>query len=403
MKNLLRFLSKFIIFIIILVVLLILFCKLFPFQKTCKFINLKGYLGVNKGEENYLIDNGEVTYLNQLKLFESLEKGKDFIVIKAPSDMSKSMTITLPSEDGKSDYVLTWQEGNIMQWKDISSISGISEAIQVITNSPESNSFINNCPADDCSQDDILNKTDQNYPLSLEYGGLGSELTPPLKDKILFYDVSEGRIKWLTPGDNLEIDDRELDADFSSSTSPVSEVYTGEIYTAGNGLSVSGSEVQLGGTLEHNTTVSQSNYNLIFNLTGTGDFDIQNSGVSVLRIDDSGAVAIGVSDPTSVLDIKGSTQGSSSLRIRSGTAPLTPYSGDIYSDGTNIYFWNGSSWDDLTEVGSSEESLPVGNEGQFLYNNSGTWEAFNGMFWDDGSSYLGLGTTDPQYTLDVNG
>ena len=119
MKNLLRFLSKFIIFIIILVVSLALFCKLFPFQKSCKFINLKGYLGLNRGEENYLIDRSEESYLNQLKLFESLENGKDFIVIKAPSDMSKSMTITLPSKEGGSDYVLTWQEGNIMQWKDI--------------------------------------------------------------------------------------------------------------------------------------------------------------------------------------------------------------------------------------------------------------------------------------------
>ena len=75
----------------------------------------------------------------------------------------------------------------------------------------------------------------------------------------------------------------------------------------------------------------------------------------------------------------------------------------MYSDGTNIYFWNGSSWDDLTEVGSAGETLPTGFEGQFLYNNSGTWEAFNGLFWDDGSSYLGLGTTDPQYALDIIG
>ena len=47
--------------------------------------------------------------------------------------------------------------------------------------------------------------------------------------------------------------------------------------------------------------------------------------------------------------------------------------------------------------------LSTGVEGQMIYNNSGTWVAFDGLYWDDGSLSLGVGTTNPGSTLDVNG
>lgn len=33
----------------------------------------------------------------------------------------------------------------------------------------------------------------------------------------------------------------------------------------------------------------------------------------------------------------------------SASAPGTPSAGDVYQNGTNIYYYNGTSWDDLTE------------------------------------------------------
>jgi hypothetical protein len=71
----------------------------------------------------------------------------------------------------------------------------------------------------------------------------------------------------------------------------------------------------------------------------------------------------------------------------------------MYSDGTNVYFWNGASWDDLTDVGSG--SLPSGAEGQLLYNNAGTWTAFDDLYWDDIDTALGIGHTNPQAKLDI--
>jgi len=38
-----------------------------------------------------------------------------------------------------------------------------------------------------------------------------------------------------------------------------------------------------------------------------------------------------------------------------------------------------------------------------LYNNSGTWAAFNGIFWDDSLSRIGIGTTSPTQKIEVNG
>ena len=207
-------------------------------------MKLNSYFGVDEGDTSYLVDKGDEAYANQLKLFELLENGKDYIVIKAPDDMSQSMSVTLPSEAGSSDYVLTWQDGNIMQWKDVSSISGISELIQVVTDFQKNGFTSVECVSGNCSYDGILDNIGESYPLDLDKGGLGSDLSSPSEDKILFYDESEGRVRWLTVGDNLEIDGTDLDAESGGvfgDTSPSGEVYTGEIYTAGNGLSVSGS------------------------------------------------------------------------------------------------------------------------------------------------------------------
>lgn len=73
-------------------------------------------------ESKASIDSRLNPSLNEIKLFELLENGKDFIVLRAPDELSQSMTYVLPGENGYGDYVLTWQDGNIMQWKDVSSI-----------------------------------------------------------------------------------------------------------------------------------------------------------------------------------------------------------------------------------------------------------------------------------------
>ncbi|NCT56047.1 site-specific integrase, partial [bacterium] len=65
-------------------------------------------------------------------------------------------------------------------------------------------------------------------------------------------------------------------------------------------------------------------------------------------IDNSGNVGIGTSTPAAFLDVAGSTTGQASVRVESGTVPSSPGIGDIYSDGTDLFFYDGVGWVDLT-------------------------------------------------------
>lgn len=93
----------------------------------------------------------------------------------------------------------------------------------------------------------------------------------------------------------------------TSTTGAVNIVNTSS--TAVNGLSVYGSAIGLGGNLNQNTTVTQAgnsltinnngSANTVINLSSTGDFDVQDNGVSAFFVRDDGAVGVGTNSPTS--------------------------------------------------------------------------------------------------------
>jgi len=66
-----------------------------------------------------------------------------------------------------------------------------------------------------------------------------------------------------------------------------------ELINVTNGLTESGTTtltIKLGGTLGENTTISLGNYNMIYNLTGTGDFKVQDNGTDILVVSDDGKI-----------------------------------------------------------------------------------------------------------------
>jgi hypothetical protein len=77
--------------------------------------------------------------------------------------------------------------------------------------------------------------------------------------------------------------------------------------SANNGLTVnSGADaIQLGGALTASTTITAGNFDMTYNMSGTGDFRVQDNGTDVLFIKDDGNVGIGQTNPTYKLHVTG--------------------------------------------------------------------------------------------------
>ncbi|MEZ4816571.1 MAG: tail fiber domain-containing protein [Flavobacteriaceae bacterium] len=115
---------------------------------------------------------------------------------------------------------------------------------------------------------------------------------------------------------------------------------SGESTTASNGLTEVGDDIRLGGTLTQATTISQGNFGLTYNLTGTGDFLIQDNGADAFTVEDSGEVGIGTSTPVARLDIResGAATSTATRIIKSDNTTAITYG--LYmekdSDGTGV-------------------------------------------------------------------
>ena len=72
----------------------------------------------------------------------------------------------------------------------------------------------------------------------------------------------------------------------------------------GNGLSIANDSVQLGGSLTKTTTITQGNFNLINDLTGTGNFEVRKAGATDLFVSGTnGRVGISTATPTTGLHL----------------------------------------------------------------------------------------------------
>ncbi|OFX58243.1 MAG: hypothetical protein A2W97_12820 [Bacteroidetes bacterium GWE2_40_63] len=78
--------------------------------------------------------------------------------------------------------------------------------------------------------------------------------------------------------------------------------------TFSNGITKTGTNVQLGGSLTQNTTITQGSFGMVHNLSGTGDFDVQDAGVSAFFVGDNGNTGIGTNSPAQKLDVAGNVR-----------------------------------------------------------------------------------------------
>jgi hypothetical protein len=151
-----------------------------------------------------------------------------------------------------------------------------------------------------------------------------------------------------------------------------------------NGLTASANDLKLGGTLSETTTIDYGNFGLNFNLTGTGDFNVRDNGVSQFQIKDDGTTNIG-----------GTTTWKETSVFGTPIAELTA-DGD---DGSLVIMENGI------------ESIKLNANGTAIFNEQGldrdlrveSVGSVNMLRVDAGNDRVGIGTGAPTSMLEVAG
>jgi hypothetical protein len=178
---------------------------------------------------------------------------------------------------------------------------------------------------------------------------------------------------------------------------------SGEVpLTFSNGLNRSLSTIKWGGSLTEHTTITQSGSqvlsftnsgaaNTVFNLTGTGDFDIQDNGTSVFYVSDEGKIGIGNISPTNKLDIIGDVfltyPGASNGVIISGsTSYALGYCQNSYPGNT----WGFSAGCSSTSAGSS-------SYGAYGFNYGAGYGIFGRAYASNGTGVHGINEVSSNY------
>src|SRR6202042_1755926 len=74
---------------------------------------------------------------SELQFYELAASGSDYVGFKAPDSLGSTAVYTLPDATGaSSDYVLTYQAGNIMQWKSANQLNSVITAVGDVSSGP---------------------------------------------------------------------------------------------------------------------------------------------------------------------------------------------------------------------------------------------------------------------------
>jgi len=154
--------------------------------------------------------------------------------------------------------------------------------------------------------------------------------------------------------------------------------------TASNGLSESTNDIQLGGSLTQNTTITHGTFNMIHNLEGTGNFKVQDNGVDHFEVRNNGNTYIGGTSFWHQNDISG-TQ----------TASI----GSLGDDGFFTVNANGS----IQHFIAGEFDTVFNNLGLDVdFNIAGATDS-NLFYLNAGTDRVGIGTNVPNTKLHIMG
>ena len=173
----------------------------------------------------------------------------------------------------------------------------------------------------------------------------------------------------------------------------------GSSNTFENGLSVVGDVVTLGGSLTKDTVIDQGNFDFSFNLTGTGNFDIQKNGTSVFFVDSSsGNVGIGTTDPASFkLEVGGSVGPSADNTYDLGST--TRRFKDLYLGGSTLHIGSSTTDEATFSYDTTNNILGISTDST----TNGDIAFFNDdLYLDKSTGRVGIGTTNPQSGIHMN-
>ncbi len=134
------------------------------------------------------------------------------------------------------------------------------------------------------------------------------------------------------------------------------------------------------------------------NIVNAWNYDSNTLSIDALN----NRIGVGTSTPSAYLDIRASDTGAASLQINAGTAPTSPNDGDLWYDGSNLYFRNNTTNKNLLASGGADN---LGNHIMTQNLQTGSYwisgDGGNEGLFVDGSGNIGIGTSSPSASLAI--
>ncbi|MDR6086548.1 hypothetical protein QE441_002342 [Chryseobacterium sp. SORGH_AS909] len=185
----------------------------------------------------------------------------------------------------------------------------------------------------------------------------------------------------------------------------------GSPYTANNGLTMTGNNTKLGGTLIENTTIAQDTYTTNFTsaaTTGTSHFTVDGTTFNVDAVNNR--VAIGTATPSAKLDVQGnqyinaaitSAASKNALDINIGQ-PSYSYGNRVENFGINMRTNTDSGGSQIARINFGDESTGTLNGTRYLSFSVGN-PVLNELMYltSSNNGRVGIGTTTPAGRLHI--
>ncbi|HQG58474.1 MAG TPA: MerR family DNA-binding transcriptional regulator, partial [bacterium] len=331
--------------------------------------------GILFGNDNSITQDKSYLFWNSEDKSLEIGNGTNYTGFKASDYMSQDLIYTLPENAGLSDYVLSIQNGNVLEWREVTSIPGSGDITSVGS----------------MTEGDVFNSSSVNG----QWIGFGESL-----GRLQFQrsDSNIDSINILDARLGIGITNPYFDLDVAGS------VNTEELYISGT--QVQSSAVEL--NLLHNLpgVLLDSSIISLYATTGinAGQGLIGGGTTGVLTLDVGVGDGIVVNSDNISLDVitSGSTANTSSNSGLELTSEGLRIIGGCSDD--QVLSWNETTltWECnyiSSLIGVISGSGEPGQVAFFVdpYEQSGS----NNLFWDISNSRLGIGTTSPSRKLEV--